>query len=500
MKLAYHQKQLLIGNLFVVWWNWLDLAIVLSGITDQWVMPMMDGQTFGFDMSSLRCLRLLRLFRVARALKVLKVLFQSDLSWTEDPRFETFMMVVIVVNAFVMWLELDYPGDVWVYMEHMLLAIFTFELVARISWCGRHYFTDSTNWAWHYLDFSIVILGILEQWMMPALYAVESLVSGHSSAEDQTADRVGRLLRIVRIARVLRLARLLHHIQPLYKLINGVVAALQGITWVMVLTALFLYAASIVFTTLVGQGFIFNGHIPDEASEYYGSVLRTFLSLFKLMNDDQSMVAPIIDTMGGQLLFYAFMMLSNWIMLAVLTSVVSDHMMAASRQHDQAVEKEEASKRHASAEGRLISIFQQIDTDNTGTIDSEELEMLLADANLRAELSAASSLEIADLIELLHCVKYTRPDGKQVLLYRQFLHMLQDGSYVAKERSIYKVMELMRAFESRQDQKMNLALQALGVKSDQIAKLPSLMAEMESLRGLEGSPAAHLAKRLVSAS
>lgn len=38
------------------------------------------------------------------------------------------------------------------------------------------------------------------------------------------------------------------------------------------------------------------------------------------MNDDQSVVTNIISTVGGQILFYTFMMLSNWMMLAILTS------------------------------------------------------------------------------------------------------------------------------------------------------------------------------------
>eukprot|EP00930_Biecheleria_cincta_P016304 TRINITY_DN13310_c0_g2_i1.p1 TRINITY_DN13310_c0_g2~~TRINITY_DN13310_c0_g2_i1.p1 ORF type:complete len:656 (-),score=120.71 TRINITY_DN13310_c0_g2_i1:468-2390(-) len=495
LKFAYYEKHLLIGSLSVVWWNWLDLVIVLSGVVDQWVMPLMDAQKIGFDLSSLRCLRLLRLFRIARALKLLKILFQSDLSWTEDPRFETFMMVVIVINAVVMWLELDYPGILWVYMEHSLLAMFTFELVVRIAWHGRAYFTHG-DWGWHCLDFTIVTLGVLEQWMMPIVFAVESLVFEHSANRNDAAARVGRLLRIVRVARVLRLARLLHDVKPLYKLINGVVAALQAISWVMVLTGLFLYSASIVFTTLVGQGFIFEGPAPEEAKEYYGSVFRTFLSLFKLMNDDQSMVEPIVDTVGGQLMFYVFMMLSNWIALAVLTSVVSDHMMAASREHDDIAKAELARQQKASTEGRLTAIFQQIDSDNTGTIDKTEMETMLADDDLRAELSAATGLEITDLIEILHCVNYTNEEGKQVLLYRQFAHMLQDQSYAAKERSIFKLMESLRSFEYRQEKRLNAALLAIGMKAEEIAKLPSLVREMDQLRVLQGSPAANLARKL----
>ena len=44
---------------------------------------------------------LLRLARVARGLKLLRFLVESDLSWTQHPAFESFMMGMIVLNAIV---------------------------------------------------------------------------------------------------------------------------------------------------------------------------------------------------------------------------------------------------------------------------------------------------------------------------------------------------------------------------------------------------------------
>eukprot|EP00930_Biecheleria_cincta_P073889 TRINITY_DN61149_c0_g1_i1.p1 TRINITY_DN61149_c0_g1~~TRINITY_DN61149_c0_g1_i1.p1 ORF type:complete len:673 (-),score=136.97 TRINITY_DN61149_c0_g1_i1:60-2078(-) len=496
LKAMYLQKGLLIGNFYVVWWNWLDVTIVLSGILDQWAMPLVGHQGFGFGMTNLRCLRLLRLFRIARALKLLKFLLTSDLSWTEDHRFESFMMAVIVVNAVVMWLELDYPCHWWTVVEHLMLAAFTFELCVRLAWHGHHYFSHG-DWAWHWLDFVIVTLGVAQQWMIPLYYAASSVLTGRTVTAHGTAEKIAKLLRVIRIARVLRLARLLRSIRPLYKLIQGVMESMQAIGWVMVLTFILLYSAAIVFTTLVGRGYIFHkGDAPDEVQEYYGTVFRTFLSLFKLMNDDQSMVTPIISTVGGQLLFYVFMMISNWIMLAILTSVVSDHMMSASRRGDELEAEATSKKQHELSMRHLTAIFQQIDQDNTGTIDQDEMSSLLSDDDLRAELCSSSGRSMEDLMELLHCVGYNNKGGKRVLLYRQFIHMLQGDSENAKERSIFKLMEHMRAFEFRQETRLNRALKLLGVDDDEASQLPSLAHEMEKIRQLEQSPAASLVKQL----
>ena len=66
-----------------------------------------------------------------------------------------------------------------------------------------------------------------------------------------------RSLRIVRVFRVLRLARLLRSVKQLYKLIRGVVESMASVGWVIILTFILLYSAALVFTTLVGRGYIY---------------------------------------------------------------------------------------------------------------------------------------------------------------------------------------------------------------------------------------------------
>merc|ERR1711981_622028 len=112
--------------------------------------------------------------------------------------------------------------------------------------------------------------------------------------------------------------------------------------WVMLLTLLVLYACAIVFTSLVGKGFISGGAITPESEEFFGSVSKSLFSLFKLMNGDTSVVEPICNNIAGQLLFAGFMVISNWAILAILTSVVSDNMISSSRK---ALEDDEARRK-----------------------------------------------------------------------------------------------------------------------------------------------------------
>ncbi|CAL1146922.1 unnamed protein product [Cladocopium goreaui] len=491
-----YESRLLCGHCHVVWWNWLDLIIVLSGITEL-ILPLLVSGHSPLHLSGLRGLRLLRLARLARGLKLLRYLCESDLSWTQHQFFETLMMSVIVVNAVVMWLELDYPGPLWRWVEEFFLVIYVFELCARLAYHGRSYFVHE-NWTWNYLDFVIVFFGVLEQWMLPLYHAIYALIMGHASTATLSMNLV-RALRIVRVFRVLRLARLLRGVKQLYKLIHGVVESMASVGWVITLTFILLYSASLVFTTLVGRGYIYAdpSEIPEEASENFGSVWRSFLALFKLMNDDQSVVEKIISTVGGQILFYAFMMLSNWMMLAILTSVISDNMMSVSRVKEEEDRKKAMSDKQEHAKRQITNIFLKLDEDESGSISEQEMMKLLGDPELKMELCEAAGLDAADLVEMLHCASYKTKSEGSVILYKQFLTMLQDESATARERSIFKVLENMRAMEFRLENRLNAALQKLDVTDTELNNLPSLTHELEKTRGLEDSPARHLVNQLL---
>eukprot|EP00913_Durusdinium_trenchii_P019165 g18011.t1 len=217
---------------------------------------------------------------------------------------------------------------------------------------------------------------------------------------------------------------------------------------------------------------------------YFGTVWRSFLALFKLMNDDQSVVTQIITTIGGQILFYAFMMLSNWMMLAILTSVISDNMMTVSRTKEEEDRKRSMQDRAEMAKRRITQIFQRLDEDHSGSITEDEMRQLLSDLDLQAELCEAAGLhDASDLVEMLHCASYKSKEEGSVILYKQFLTMLQDESAHAKERSIFKVLENMRAMEFRLEERMNAALRQLKMNDEQIEKLPSLGDELKKSLG-----------------
>merc|ERR1719265_211557 len=129
------------------------------------------------------------------------------------------------------------------------------------------------------------------------------------------------LLRIMRLFRILRLVRLLRAVKPLFRLLMGILEAIQAMLWVLALTVIILYACAILITSLVGHGVIFSGgEVPEEASGLFSTVPESMFLLFKLMNDDQSVMDPILWSIPARAFFVAFMVVTNWTILAVLTS------------------------------------------------------------------------------------------------------------------------------------------------------------------------------------
>merc|ERR1719329_1207099 len=95
--------------------------------------------------------------------------------------------------------------------------------------------------------------------------------------------QVMMLVRMLRLVRILRLVKLIKSVRPLYILVTGVIAALQGVIWVLILTITVLYAAAILSTRLIGHGMLFSeGAVPD-------SMFTLFRVMSGAVSDDDTM-------------------------------------------------------------------------------------------------------------------------------------------------------------------------------------------------------------------
>merc|ERR1740138_1143211 len=97
----------------------------------------------------------------------------------------------------------------------------------------------------------------------------KAFTNGHGAhgheAKGMKLSQVMMLMRMLRLMRILRLVKLVKSVRPLFILVTGVVAAFQGVFWVLVLTVVTLYAAGILTTRLLGHGLFFSdGEVPKS--------------------------------------------------------------------------------------------------------------------------------------------------------------------------------------------------------------------------------------------
>jgi len=272
------------------------------------------------------------------------------------------------------------------------------------------------------------------------------------------------LMRMMRLLRVLRLVRLLRSVKPLYRLLMGVISALQAMQWVLILTLLVLYGAALVFTSLIGKGFMYGGNPPSAAERDFGSVLESLFSLFKLMNGDLSVVEPICGTVMGRLLFAMFMILANWAILAILTSVVSDHMISESQHTDHEDLQKQADESDRECTRQLMELFKAIDKDCSGGVTEDEWNDLMQDPKLCDSLCQASKLPKGDLQDLFLCLssrveqnmkgRLSHASGR-VLDYENFILNLKDESKAADRRSVLHLMARLRSMEVSIEERFN---------------------------------------------
>lgn len=459
LKAIYWQVHLLFGPCWLVWWNWLDLVIVVTGVVDMWVMKFLITSGSG-STSFLSYLRALRMARLARILKIIRVFLMSDLSWTDAPRFQSFIMGVIGFNAILIGLEADIPHYfLWYYVEQALLIIFTFELFARLKRDGLKFFYE--DWVWNWLDFIIVVGGMFDQWAMPSMSLIQKMM-GQTSGGSNNVGQAMMLLRMARLLRILRLVRLVKNIKPLYNLINGIVKAMQGMIWVMVLTVTVLYVCAILGVKLVGHGLLLPNDAPPEVLHTFPAVFDSMFNLFMVMNADLSSMEDLMNYLPvSKYIMMLFVVLTNWAIFSILTAVVSENMTRATEEHEAKVLEQEQAAKLAESERRLREIFAEIDSDGSGYIDQKDFEALAKDEIKKQDLEDATGLDMKTLEDLFAILSENqKSDGQARLDEKKFIESWKTESSAVSERSFMRLEKTVKELEGTFHQKIS-AMEAL---------------------------------------
>lgn len=319
-------------------------------------------------------------------------------AWIEHTWAQTVVAAVIVLNAVLFGWDSDMRSGLWAPIEHVILIIFGAEQAIRMARYGLSYFSSLGN----LFDLFIVLCGATDLWVMPLI----SVLSGQKSSKSSILQ-VMQLLRLLRIARLIRIVKI---IPPLYSLAVGIGEALQGMFWVLIFLFMLLYACAILTARCLGMS---EGEMSDEGSKaeevrvMFDGVMPSMFVLFESITCWSLMgFTPLFRMSPGSrfvaVIFYIF---ANWGLLAVMTGVVSEKMMATKErltaETDDGPQKHDPSSSHmAQLEGVLMDFFRRADTDGSGEVSKDEFNNMLMCTDIMKTVMEESSIDAQDLGEL----------------------------------------------------------------------------------------------------
>lgn len=352
----------------------------------------------------------------------------GPLEFVESHRFQMFVAAVIVANAIIIGLETDLETKeekkIWFWVEQVLLVFFVFEISCRLLHNGPRFFAADARMG-NLVDVAIVMSGVIDMWLVPCITMAMRFLT--LSKQEHTRNPILQAMSILRMLRIIRLVRLVKIVQPLYRLATGVMEAMQGMFWVLVFLFMLLYAVAIVCTRLIGQGAVLSEqqdvneskHIDDieEIKDMFHTVFSSMFVLFELMSCWSLIpLTPLFEIMPiMRLLFVSFYIFSAWALLAVMTGVVSEKMIAV---REQVVSEEKASHKISVDATLLKKKFQWADADASSELNREEFETLLGDAETMRQFMLHGNVTPQDLQDLF---SWLDADKDDIISVKEFI-------------------------------------------------------------------------------
>ncbi len=214
----------------------------------------------------------------------------------DDPRFERFIIILIIVNAITLGLEtspaaMAAAGPVLLTLDRTILAIFVVEIAARLIVDFRGFWRNP----WRIFDFAVVAIALL-----PTTGA----------------------LSVLRAFRILRVLRLISSVAAMRRVVSGLLEALPGMGSILFLLLLIFYVFAVISTKLFAAAF----------PEWFGSVGASAYTLFQIMTLESwsmGIVRPVMEVYPlAWVLFLPFIIATAFTVLNLFIGVIVDAMQS----------------------------------------------------------------------------------------------------------------------------------------------------------------------------
>lgn len=222
-----------------------------------------------------------------------------------DSFFEYFIIFVIILNSAVLGIATS-PGisaqfrTVLDIIDKTCLAVFVVELVLKFIAYNKHFFSASK---WNIFDLVIVLVSI---------FGTVPYFSIFRGIKVFRAFKLVKTLKTLRVVKTLKIINSLKHLQIILK---AIVFAIPSIIWTFLLLLIAFYFYAIIGVNLFGA----------EFSEHFGSLGKSFYTLFQLMlfDDWGNITRPILKEFSASWIYFvSFGIISAYTILQVVTGIV----------------------------------------------------------------------------------------------------------------------------------------------------------------------------------
>lgn len=294
----------------------------------------------------------------------------------ERTEFESFIGIMIAINAVLMGFEVDLAqtGDVgWIVVENFFCILWISEMVLKMKTLHRQYFMNAYN----LLDFALVLLAVAEAWVIPFLF-----IDGVSGLA------VIRMVRILRMLRLLRLIRLMKLFKNLWLIIVGFRESLSTLFWVLMLLTVVIYVFAIFLRYTLNCFGAFREW--DDCAEYFGSMPAAMYTLFQVITLEswsQVFTWPILKVQPAFfIVFLLFLFLTTFGILNIIVGVIVENTLNAAKQNQELQERRLQRQLRQELES-IRRLFEEADSDGSGTLERSEFVDILSDPTVQQTLT-----------------------------------------------------------------------------------------------------------------
>jgi len=375
--------------------NSVHCTFARAGTSQTWlsVKPQQNnGQDYIRSMLTGHKAKKVRVGTVHRADLTTKLGFMAAM--VKSSTFDLASGGLIVASTVCIGVETDYmarhsgeSNDTFGAIRNFFAVVFLIELLVRVVASRTEFLTDPKDRGWNLFDTFMVVSSLVE-------FVCQFLDEGNTAS----TGRVLRIMRIVRITRAMRLGRILRYARTFRQIVYSLQSSMGTLLWAMVMIFLVLYCFAICFVQAATDEIVLRNErgIPPtklllDLRRNYQSVPSGLYSLYMAMTGGQSwgeLCEPLGLIHGAYLLlFLGFISLTYFGVLNVVTAIFVDSAMQ-SQQHYKELLIQESVLRKELYSQHLREVFREIDQDNSGCINGDEMEFFLADPALNLYLES----------------------------------------------------------------------------------------------------------------